>query len=97
MPSKGHCKARLTGVVTAVPIENCSNETGTGNTLVSTLQACKTTLCKHGTMLIQRPDSLTQVLIQCLIGVNFTLLPTNSNKALFKDDVRLFLKVSIVL
>lgn len=42
MPRKGHRKASLTGFVRAVPIENCSNETGMGNTLVSTVQACKT-------------------------------------------------------
>lgn len=36
-PRKGHCKASLTEFVTAVPIENCSNETGMGDTPLSPL------------------------------------------------------------
>ncbi len=68
---KGHRKAWLTGVVRAVPIGNCSNETGTGNTLVSTLQACRTRYSVNTEQ--GQPDSFTQLRKQSLIWRNLTL------------------------
>lgn len=73
MPKKGHCKARLTGVVRVAPIRYCSNDRGVGSTLGLKLNAHKTR-CSANTLQWYCGDlTACPKFKQCLIWGHLTL------------------------